>query len=85
MCIEAAEAKPWLLECVLDRFKTQDICNSVVHMDPWLLQYVADCFVVLQEIWYVDFDDDWFIEWRKAYIKRRAQKAQIKKELMTIA
>ena len=87
MCIEAAEVRPWLLECVPNRFKTQEMCNKVVRMDQWSLKYVSDRFVVLQEMWYVDFDDDddWLIKWRNAYKKRRAQKSQIKKELMRIA
>ena len=77
MCIEAAEARPWLLECVLDPFKIHGMCNKVVCIDPWLLKYVADWFVVLQEIWYKNYDDE-IIEWYKGYKKQKAQKAQIK-------
>ena len=88
MCIEPVEARPWLLECVADSFKTKAMCNKVVHMDLWLLKYVPDWFAVLQEMWYEDFDDDGddddddddeIVEWCNAYIKCKAQKAQIKK------
>ena len=59
------------------------MCNKVVCIDPWLLKYVPDWFVVLQEIWYKNFDE--IIEWYEDYKKQKAQKAQIKKELMPIA
>ena len=36
-------------------------------------------------MWYEDFDDDHLIKWHNAYIKRKTQKAEIKKELMPIA
>ena len=70
------------------------MCNKVVHMDLWLLKYAPDWFVVLQEMWYEDFDDDGddddddddeIVEWCNAYIKCKAQKAQIKKGFMPSA
>ena len=46
---------------------------------------VPDQFVT-QEMWHYDFDDDdELITWRAAYIKRKTQKAKIKKELMPVA
>ena len=40
-------------------------------------------FVTLQEM--EKFDDDEVIEWYKGYKQRKAQKAQIKEELMPVA
>ena len=60
-------------------------------MDPWQLYDVPDWFVVLEEMWYEDFDDDGddddddddeIIKWYDGYKKRKAQKAQIKEELL---
>ena len=61
-----------------DRFKTQEMCIRAVKVDPWLLYDVPDWFVVLQEMWCKDFDDSvYFIRWRNAYQKRKAQRVQI--------
>ena len=47
--------------------------------------FVPDQFVT-QKMWHEDFDDDdVLITWRDAYIKRKAQKAKIKEELMPVA
>ena len=57
----------------------------VVRSDPWMLEYVPD-WLVTQEMWHEDFDDDdLLITWRNAYIKRKAQKAKIEEELMAAA
>ena len=62
------------------------MCNKAVHMETWLLKYVPDWFVVLQEMWYEDFDDDYvLIKWYHDYQKRKAQKAKIKDQLVSIA
>ena len=66
------------------------MCDDAVWGDPSLLQYVSDWFVTQQQIkiWY-DYDnycnDDEVIEWYDGYKKRKAQKEEIKKELMSIA
>ena len=50
-----------------------------------MLEYVPD-WLVTQEMWHEDFDDDdLLITWRNAYIKRKAQKAKIEEELMAAA
>ena len=54
------------------------------------MQFVPDWFATQQQlkIWHDDDDycnDDELIEWYNGYQKRKAQKAQIKEELMPIA
>ena len=86
MCNEAVQSEPFVLEYVPDRYKTQEMCNEAVQSEPEVLRLVPDWFVTLQEMWYEEFDDDdEFITWRDAYIKCKAQKAQIKEELMPVA
>ena len=62
---------------------------KAVEEDPGLLEYVPDRFVTEQQIGAWGDDDDYYddhklIEWHGDYLKRKAQKAQIKKELMPI-
>ena len=66
------------------------MCEKAVKKCLWLLKYVPDWFVTHQQmkIWcdddeYCNYDK--LIEWYKGYQKRKAQKAQIRKELMPIA
>ena len=64
------------------------MCNKAARRDPWLLNHVPDWFVTQQQlkIWHDNYyDDDGHIEWYEGYKKRRAEKAQIEKELMLIA
>ena len=67
------------------------MCDAVVMEDPWLLRYVPDWFITQQQVklWHDDDyhcdDDGEKIEWYEGYKKRKAQKAQIKEELMPIA
>ena len=69
-----------------DHFKTKEMRIRAVEVDPWQLYNVSEWFVVLQEMQYEDFDDDdEFITRCNAYKKRKAQKPQIKEELMHIA
>ena len=84
MCNEAIQSVPWMLEYVPDQYKTQEMCNEAVQSEPEVLEYVPDWFVTLQKMWYEEFDDV-LITWRDAYIKRKAQKAKIKEELMPVA
>ena len=88
MCNEAMQKVPWTLEFVPDQYKTQEMCNEVMQKvpDPEMLEHVPDQFVILQEMLYEEFiDDDVFITWYKGYKQRKAQKAQIKEELMPVA
>ena len=88
MCNEAVQNDPEMLEHVPDQYKTQKMCNEAVQRnpDPEMLEHVPDQFVILQEMWYEEFiDDDVFITWYKGYKQRKAQKAQIKEELMPVA
>ena len=94
MCDEVVDIEPWSLKYVPDHLKIQRTCDKAVRKDVLSLQYVSDWFVLLQEMWYEDFDDDdnddddnddVLIKWYERYQKRKAQKAQIKKELMPIA
>ena len=62
---------------------------------PVVLVYVPDHYVMLQEMWCKDYShvvtsepwgyDDKLIEWRNDYVKRKAQKEEIKEKLMPIA
>ena len=86
MCNEAVQGDPWTLGHIPDQYKTQEMCNEAVQREPEVLEYVPDWFVTLQKMWYEEFDDDdVLITWRDAYIKRKAQKAKIKEELMPVA
>ena len=90
MFIKALKVDPWQLHDIPDQFKTQKICDKTVKDDLYSLQFVPDWFVTQQQlkIWHDDDDycnDDELIEWYNGYQKRKAQKAQIKEELMPIA
>ena len=80
MCNEAVQSEPWMFEYVPDQYKTQKMCNEAVQSEPWMLEYVPDWFVTLQDL----DDHDVLITLRDAYIKRKAQKAKIKEELMPV-
>ena len=41
-----------------DRFKTQKMWIRAVKTGPWRLYGVPDWFVLLQEMWCEDFDDN---------------------------
>ena len=69
------------------------MCDKAVRKFPSLLMYAPDWFATQQQIkiWHDDNeycsdddDDDELTEWYEGYQKRRAQKAQIEKELMPI-
>ena len=86
MCNEAVQSELLMLEFVPDQYKAQEMCNEAVQSEPEMLEDVPDQFVMLQEILYEEFiDDDVFITWYKGYKQRKAQKAQIKEELMPVA
>ena len=91
ICIKAKDVdiEPCFLPLVPDRFKTRETCEKAIKKYLWLLKYVPDWFVTYQQIkiWHDNDDycnDDDFIEWHEGYQKRKAQKEQIKKELMPI-
>ena len=94
MCNEAVEKKPGVLRFVPDQFVTHEMWHKAVKKKPKVQRFVPDQFVT-QEMWHEDFDDvlitwyedfdDVLITWRDAYIKRKAQKAKIKEELMPVA
>ena len=80
---------PCLLEFVPEHFKTQEICDKAVIDDSTSLLFGPDWFVSQQQIksWHDDddfYDYDDIIEWYNGYLKRKAQKAKIKEELMPI-
>ena len=90
MCERSVKDKLEALEFVPDYFETQKICDKAVKGDLYLLLLVPDWFVTQKQlkIWHDDdeyCDDDEFVEWYNRYKKRKAQKIQIKKELMPIA
>ena len=92
MCQKVVEIDPWHLKYVPYHFKTQEMCDDVVGRDPYYLAGMADWFVTQKQLklWHDDDDDDddcndEMIEWYNGYQKRKAQKASIKEELMSVA
>ena len=77
---------PWQLYHVSDHFKTQKMCEKAVKKYLCLLKYVRDWFVTQKQlkIWYDDCSNDKLTEWHNDYQKRKAQKAQIKEELIPV-
>ena len=87
ICEWVVYKNPWILKCVPDHFKTWEMCIDAVMEDPLLLRYVPDWLVTQQliELWNDYCNDDRLIKWRNGYEKRKAQKANIKEELLPIA
>ena len=96
MCNEAVRREPYTLRYVPDHFKRQKMCEKTVEKDPWSLKYVPGWFLTHQKILRVmkliigrrcmfPHNYDRLIKWYDSYKKRKAQKAQIKEELMPIA
>ena len=90
MCERAVEKGPYTLKFVSDHFKAQGICEKSVEKYPLILIFVPDWFVIPGQVkvWHdrnYYCDDDEIIEWYDGYKKQKAQKAQVKKELMPIA
>ena len=86
LCERAIEEDSYNLNFVPDRYKIQEMCNQAVAEGLSLLEYVPDWFVTREWMlmWYGD-DEDKFFKWHDSYIRRKAQKALIKEELMVIA
>ena len=90
MCNDPVEEDPYALKFFPDPLKTQKMCDKAVKDDPYSLQFVPDWFVTQQQlkIW-PDHDDycnnDEPIEWYKDHKGRKAQKAEMKEELLPIA
>ena len=79
-----------MLGAVPDCLKAREMCEKAIKKYLWLLKYVLDWFVTHQQIktWHDNDDycnDDQLIKWYDGYRKRKAQKTQIKEELMSIA
>ena len=85
MCNKAVEKYPYNLKFVPDQYKTQEMCDNTVRRKPWSLEYVPDWFVTREWMlmWYDD-DEDKLFKWHDSYIRQKAQKVQIKTELMPI-
>ena len=84
MCERAVEEKPYTLEFVPDHLKTNEMCEKAVRRRPCLLEYVPNWFVTQEQLKSC-CDDGVIIKWYDGHQKPKAQKAQIKKELMRIA
>ena len=86
MCERGVEDEPQTIEFVPDHFKAQEMCDKTAEEDPCALEFVRDWFVTHQQV-KIGHDDDGYdgydeiIEWYNGYQKRKAQKAQIKKEI----
>ena len=96
MCIKAVEVDPWQLGDVPYHIKAQEMCDKAVWEDPSSLKYVPGWFATREGLYmchddYYDDDgnywddDDKCFKWYDGHKKRKAQKVQIKKELMPIA
>ena len=90
MCDKAVETEPFILWHIPDNLKMQRMCIRAVGAGLGLLEYVPDWLVAPGQIdlWHNDdywHDNDKLIKWYEGYKKRKAQKAQIKKELLPIA
>ena len=88
--LKKVDIEPRFLVHVPDCLKTQGMCKKAVEKYLLLLKYVPDYFVTHQQIkiWHDSNDycnDDELTKWYEGYQKRRAHKAQIKKELKPIA
>ena len=83
--IKAIEKEAESLEHVPDHFKTEEMCKRAIEADLYTLVFCPDSFVTQKQIksWYDD--DDEALAWYQGYQKRKAKKAQIKKELIPIA
>ena len=76
-----------------DWFKTQEMCVKAVDANPYYIKYVPDCFITPEMIENggrcydscCDSCDGELHEWFNVYNERKAQKAQIKAELLPIA
>ena len=77
MCDKAVNEDPWLLNYIPDWFVTQEQVK-IWHDDS---EYNGDDDDNDDDD---DDDDDEIIVWYEGYKKRKAQKAQIEKELMPI-
>ena len=80
----------WIIT-IRDHLKTQEMCNQEMRINPLSLEYVPDRFKAREicneavrnmpcMLLFVHI-----IKWHDVYKKRKAQKAQIKDELMSIA
>ena len=89
MCNKAVEENPWTMRHVPNHFKTQKMCNKAVQREPKTLEFIPHCFVTQRQtdLWHQDYyrNKSYIIKWFEGYQKRKAQKAQIEKELMPIA
>ena len=88
VCIKAIEKEAESLEHVPDHFKTEEVCKRAIEADLYTLVFCPDSLVTQEQIksWYDnDYDDDEAPGWYQGYQKCKTQKAQIKKELMSIA
>ena len=90
MCKRAIKKYPRALKFVPDHLKTQEMCERVVKKYLRAPEFVPDWLVAQEQvkIWhgYDDYHkDNYLIKWYEGYQKRKAQKVQIKKELMPIA
>ena len=93
MCVKVVDANPYSIKYVPDCFKIQEMCVKVFNANPYSIKYVPDCFITQEMIENggrcydscCDSCDEELHEWFNGYNERKAQKAQIKAELLPIA
>ena len=90
MCNQDLEVDPWQPDDVPKHFKTQEMYDDAVWEDPFSLKFIPNWFVSQQQLklWHYNtdrYDDDEIIGWYKGHGRRKAQKAETKEELLSIA
>ena len=90
MCNAIMRNNPIGFFFIPDHFKIQEMCIKAFEPDPRQLKYVPDWFMTQGQVkvWhdYGEYcNDDQAIEWSEGYkLRRKAQKAKIKEELLPI-
>ena len=90
MCDKAVKIDSFILWYIPDNLEMRGMCTRVFEAGLVLLEYVSDWFVTRAQIdlWHENnywHDGDKLIKWYEGYQKRKAPKAKIKEELLSIA
>ena len=85
ICNEAVQSDPWMLKHVPDQYKTQEMCNEAVKKSPCALRFAPDQFVTQKMRDAIVKKSPCALWCYKGYEQRKAQKAKIKEELMSVA
>ena len=89
ICEKAVDKYPQDFQYVPDYFKTQEMCDKAANENPQILGYIPDYFITREMIENdnhsrCNYSNAIFHAWFNAYKERKAQKAQMKAELLPI-